>query len=54
MIIQAYRVESHRIPLLEAEGLLCFPQKNGHEKRLDLLSHFGLFGKQKIISFSCW
>ena len=24
---------------------LYFPQKNGHEKRLDLLSQFGLFDK---------
>jgi hypothetical protein len=32
---------------------MYFPRKNGHEKRLDWLIHFGLFDKQKVSSFSC-
>jgi transposase len=33
---------------------LYFPRKNGHGKRLVLLTYFGLFGKQKVSSFACW
>jgi hypothetical protein len=33
---------------------LYLPRKTGHGKRLGLLTHFGLLGKQKVSSFACW
>ena len=38
-------------PQLGVRKKMYFPRKNGHEKRLDRLTHFGLFDKQKVTSF---